>query len=302
MLLFNRSYQVILGTPANPNQAVYGNTGDGAAIRVAFDVEKCMKGSPNKAVVRLYNLAPKNRQVIQRGMLLTLAVGYRGAVQTLFLGCVRTSPSSRSGPDIVVAIEAGDGEAAITQVSLDRSYDAGVTLAQVLTDLAQQMQLVTSANPLGMTAGTAVGIPNVVYGKGLVVHGPVRDTLNKLCKPQGLEWSIQDGALNLIPQDKHTGEEAEVLTPQTGLLGVPSMDGEILRVTALMNPRLTPGRLIQVQSPSIEGYFKIRGGKWEGDSHADKWQCDLEAIPAPNVAQTLPATAGFDYSADVEVG
>lgn len=302
MALFDRAWQVIIGTPANPNQASYGSVGTGSTpLRVAFNVAKGQKGSPNKAVISIFNMAPQNRAAIRQGMLVTLSAGYNAQVQTLFAGVVTKVTAARAESDIVVMLECGDGESAITTVNFDRAYDAGTTLAQVLTDVATAMQLVTAGNPTGVDAGAALGIPPITYGKGLTVHGSVRNTLDKLCKPAGLEWSVQNGALQIIPLAHHSGEAAEVIGPDTGLIDVPSTDGEVTSFVALLNPRLAPGRLVQLQSSSINGFFKIRGGKWDGDSHGPKWQAAIEAVAAPNVFEVLPAAAGFNYETGVEV-
>jgi hypothetical protein len=301
--LFGRCYSLALATEGSDTPTEYSNVGkDPSALRLTFDVQKNVKSTPNKATISIYNLSAESRGGFSKGTLVTLAAGYDDLVQNLFLGVVQRATSDRSGSDIVTKLECGDGEPALTKTKLDRFFPPNTTVAQIFQACAEAMSLATSANPGGMNAGIALGIPNSVYGRGFLATGLARDTMDYLCKTHGLEWSIQNGALDIIPIGKHAGTEAVLLNGSTGLLGVPSLNEKTLTFSALLNPGLVPNRLVQIDSldTRLSGFYKIGSAKYTGDTHESKWQADCEATAIPNAtAQSLPAAAGFDYTSAV---
>lgn len=308
--LFNRAYAVNLAPKGQSIALQYGTIGTNPApLRVKFEIEKTMFGaSANHSKISLYNLTTASRQSIKKGYLVQVLAGYSTItnkpplIGTIFTGNVFIVKSDRSGPEVITEMECLDGGSAISFATLDKSYGAGTTLVQILGDIATAMSVTSNTNPAGMGAGIAVGIPSVVYNNGFVCKGPCKDSLDKLLKPQGLEWNIQNGNLNIIPKTAYNGATAEVVSAQTGMIGVPSLNEYFVQFTSLLNPRLVPGALVQLisQNTLINGYYKIRKAKYSGDSHDNNWQVACEAVPMPKGAiQALPNATGFNYSTAV---
>lgn len=303
--LFGRTYAVALtDAPGNPG-AQYGNAGnDPSPLRVSFDIERNNKGTPNKATISIYNLSPQTRGNIGKGTLITLSAGYGSLVGNLFLGVVVRPEVSRQGPDIITKLECGDGEAALAHSKINQTFPANppTQLADILRACAEAMSLTTPANPSGMNAGIALGIPVVTFPRGYVANGMVADVLNDLCKPRDLRWSIQNNALEIVPRGAHAGVDAVVLESDTGLIGIPSLNGKQGKFSALLNPQIAPNRLVRVSSLAdkrVNGFYKIQTAHYIGDSHDAKWQVDCEATLMPDAqAQTLPAASGFNYVGD----
>lgn len=305
--LFGRAYALVIGAPGAAAAASFGNQGGRQSpLRIKFDIDKNVKGSPNKAKIEVYNMAPETRGRIDKGYLVELTVGYLGLVETLFIGSVAKAKTARQGSDIVTTMECGDGESAIMGATYDGSFPPNTTLATALQAIATAMSLTSDANPTGMAAGIAVAIPNVTYPK-LSLHGLCRDHLDQLLKGQGMEWNLQNGALNIMPKTFDTGESAIVVSENTGMLGVPSRSTNVLSFTSLLNPRITPGRLVQLQSVTndqINGFYKVKSGKYEGDTHDSHWQVVAECVLQTNVrprqqAGAGDAATGFNYATAV---
>jgi hypothetical protein len=308
--LFNRAYAVNLAPPGQSAALQYGTIGTTPApLRVKFEVEKTIFGaSPNHTKIEIYNLSTQSRSSIKKGYLVQLLAGYSTLknkpplIGTIFTGNVYLAKSDRHGPEIVTSLECLDGGSAITYAVLDKSYGPGATLVQILGDIATAMSVTTDSNPAGISAGVAVGIPAQVYNNGFVCKGPCKDSLDALLKPQGLEWSIQNGNLNIIPKTAYDGNTAEVVSQDTGMIGVPSLNEYFVQFTSLLNPRLTPGALVQLISENtlLNGYYKIRKAKYTGDSHENTWQVACEATPMPaGSVQNLPSATGFNYATAV---
>jgi len=301
--LFDRSYGIALAPSTGAQAAQYSNVGkDASALRIGFDIQKNVKSSPNKAVFSLYNMSPATRGNIAKGTLVTFSAGYGEMAGNLFLGVVQRASTEKSGSDVVTKIECGDGEPSLAKVCINQNFPPGpqTTLAQIMQVLAQTMSVTTPANPQGINAGVAMGIPVVTFPRGFVAKGRVRDVMDALCKSHGLEWSIQNGALDIIPRGAHAGNQAIVLSAATGLIGIPSLNEGTLTFSALLNPMIAPNRLVVVQlrgDTRLNGFYKVTSAKYEGDTHDAKWQADCEAVALPNAQQQrLAAATGFNYA------
>lgn len=296
--LYGRLWSVTIGKPNDPKSAVYGNEDQtGTPLRVAFEIEKTVKSSTNKAKITIFNLANKSRQAMKHGMTISVRAGYIGLCQTLFIGNVAKVVSETAGSEIHTKIEAGDGEAALSLGVFNKSYPRNTQLATILGDIGKALSVTTAQDPTAISAGIAVGIPSRVYSNGFVAHGSVRETLNKMLRRDGLEWSIQNGALNIIPISAHNGRLAELISAQTGLVGIPSKNGDLVKINCLLNPRLVPGGLFQLSSAATElnGFYKVRKAKFDGDTHDAKWNVEIEGVRMTNVKQILKPAVGFQY-------
>ena len=299
--LFGRSYKIAIGAPgqqaavqfSNEPVLINGILTVPSSIRVKFDVHKNPLGTPNNCKFELFNLAQETRQAIKKGFILQMQAGYNGLMDTIFIGNVRPDgiKNKRQGADIETHIECGDGEAAIVLSSLDKSYPPGTNLVTILQDVAATLSVTSDLQPGTVTAGTVVGIPPVTYGRGISIHGPCNATLDKLLKPQGLRWSVQNGKLDIIPVTANNGAEAIVVSVETGMIGVPSFNGQYMEFQSLLNPKLAPNALVKVISenddPQINGFFVIKTAHYEGDTHSNSWHVSCQCTPQPNVVQAL---------------
>lgn len=325
--LFGRSYAVAIGIgkPGSTTMAwQYGNipvqtlqvpfankftSQPPAPLRVQFDIMKNTLATSNKAEIKIFNMSNQNSAALTPGVPLRLQAGYNNVVNTIFYGVVLLEGAStkRSGPDIITTIPCGDGESAITYTRLDRSYPPGTTLASILQDVANQMSIATEYSPVGVQTGLVMGLPNVTYGRGIIVHGTCSQTLTKLLKPHNMIWSVQNGLLQIMPKNAYSGNGTAIVVSQdTGMIGVPSNNNSYTQFTSLLNPQIVPGCLVQLQTnqkttvngkvKSLSGFYIVQTAHYEGDSHDNKWQVTCECTAAPNVRQALPVATGSDFS------
>lgn len=283
--LFGRQWAVTLSETGQPGLKYEGPGKDEKGLRVEFEITKTSQFSSNKAEIKIYNLSGLSRESFQKkGVKLKLEVGYQGLLSAVYFGDVAKSNSMRSG-DIITKFECGDAERNILNAHFDKSYPPGTTAVSIFKDLAIA---------LDVDVGTVLGIQNKVYNSGVTCTGAVSTILKRLCEGQGLEASVQNGTLQIIPLSGHNGETAIFLDKTTGLIGVPSKKDSGCEFTALLNPQMLPGTLVQVKSETVQGYFKIKTAKFQGDSHGDKWQvlCEGTRISA---SQSFPFNSGLNF-------
>lgn len=292
--LFKRDYSLAIQQgKLDPLAKEYGTLGvNPAPLRIKFDVDKTLFPSPNKCKFEIYNMSSQSRQNIKKGFSVRFKAGYKNLVETLVIGNIANASSKREGADIVTTLECGDGESSIVFAKFSNSYPENTPLFKIVQDIAIAM---------GLDAGPVLGIPEKIFGNGFSFSGTCSDALTKLLRGMDVEWSVQNGAINIIPVKKHNGSSAQIVSQETGLIGVPSNNVDFVQFTSLLNPKLVPGcpiKLTSRENTSLNGFYKIRRSHYEGDSHDSKWQVACEAIPIPAV-QLTPESIGFNYAAAV---
>jgi hypothetical protein len=218
--LFNRKYAVYIGPQGQPGIKY-------TDLRVTFDIDKTSSSGANKAKIDIYNMSQSSRtQYAKKGLLIRLDAGYQNLLQTLYIGDIERSSAKRSGSEIIMTFEAGDSARALINSHFDKGYPSGTSAKTIINDLA---------NELGVTVGIITGVQDVIYNNGVTFNGSVKRALEVLVKNQGLEFSVDNGILQIIPITKTNGQTAVVLSSSTGLIGVPSYKDSGIEFQALLN-------------------------------------------------------------------
>lgn len=275
--LWNRKAIVTMGPKGGQGVRIEG-------LRVAFDITKTNKKSANNAKVMIYNLNESNKSLLKtkENLSLTLEVGYGlNNVDLLFTGDIVRSSTQRSGADFISTIEVDDGDEALTTATLDKSYVAGTNEKTIIEDALQAMK-----DTGQVIIGSIATLKDSIAQNGFTASGLASDIVNGLAKKQDHDFSVQDNETQLLKADKDTGEEAIVLTPSTGLIGSPRIgligkeatktDGIEFKAL-IQTTRFKPGRVAQIKSREVDGFFKILKSKFTGDTHAPAWFVTCEA-------------------------
>lgn len=249
--------------------------------RIVFQVDKNLENSSNKATMALYNLSSDSRGLLEKsapahqgniGELARLEAGYDNQLALIFLGNITKVSHSRSGPDIVTTVECGDGEVAIRNARLNLSFKAGVTRAAVAK------AAIDALKALGVTEGKIEAFTPRVYKAGFSYYGGAAGLLNQLCETQGYEWSIQDSSLQIIKQRGSTGQDAVLLTKDTGMIGLPTKVPKGFQAKSLLNPEIRPGRKIRLKSQqlTLDAEFVARKVIHQGDTRESDFTTSIE--------------------------
>ena len=105
-----------------------------------------------------------------------------------------------------------------------------------------------------------------------VMFGPIRDHARVLATSTGTSWGISDGALNFTALDvaAKPSQQAVVLSPATGLIGIPRQTIEGVEATCLLNPQISAGSTVKIDTALIAqaqvetGYGGGNGGNLAG--------------------------------------
>lgn len=253
------------------------------SLRCAFSVERDKTPEPNNAEVAIWNLNKESRQSLEEsaeGVTSRLEVGYQDAVQQVFFGILRKVETIREGADWITHASAGDGEDRIITSRVHKSFARDTLIKDVLRELVKSLELGegnlhTIPAPAFLKNGGKLSAP-------YAVSGPADHELTEFTRSIGLEWSVQDGEVQLTEVGKPaTGLiVGPLISPDTGLIGSPRLDtkGKVLG-TALILPDLVPGAAFQLQSERITGQFLAEKTRHYGDTDAQEWYVDFKGAP-----------------------
>ena len=269
-LLFDRKIEITIGKRGQTG-FIYKD------LRVTFKVEKSLNSKPNKSEIKIYNLTKDNRsKAEQSGNVLLLKAGYGKNIETIFTGDVAKAKTELEGTDYVTVFELGEGEFLFKTAKADISFSKGTDLKEAITSIL---------NSSGFSLGDITGLVSEKLQSPLVLSGNVRKHLDDIATRQNLEWSIQDEKIQILKKGEATKEEVFVLSPNTGLIGIPKnrvgkTEGEKgIEFECLMNGKLKPGRKVQIESSFFQGRYRIEKIVYQGDNYGQDFTCKCEAAP-----------------------
>ncbi len=281
--LFGRACRLTVGVPDNPLMKVDVDFNDSnshgldvSGFDFEFVVEKTLKPEPNTCSVTIYNLSETSRQVMSGGHKLTLKLeaGYQGGTSLIYLGDVRSAWTERSGPDFITHLESGDGEKEMRKARLNVAYGAKVPITQALGSIVAA---------LGLGQGNVPQIAALLATKGIAsihggaLNGSAAQRLTDFCRSAGLEWSVQNGNIQILNLGQTISKQAIQISADTGMIESPTVDNEgIVSVSTLIIPGIQPGGLVVMDSLFVKGGFRIERCKWHGQVFGNDWQTDLE--------------------------
>ncbi len=294
LALFGRAAQIVVGTT------------DISGLDVAFDVKKSLALEPNTCDLKIWNLSPDTRKMIEAGssgrtaavklskaqriagfpasnlqkvtvVPVSISAGYVGGMSQVFLGELRAAQTVTEGADLVTELCTGDSDQALINSRISAPLGPGTTpdvgMRKILSALGIGQGNLTSALKALQTAGVAQ-----MFNKGAALKGRAANMMSNLCKSAGLEWSVQDGQLQVLPLGQPLAGVPVSVSPDTGMIGSPTVDTKgILNVTTLIIPSIKPGVRISVSARSVKGNFRVISCNYVGDTMGNEWFCKIEA-------------------------
>lgn len=260
-----------------------GNVTEMEEMRIRFEVTKHLAKEPNKAVIKVHNLAEHTRAEIEKGdMAIRLHAGYDGNLRLLFYGDLRRASSAREGTDIVTTMQVADGAQAFKHARMNKSYKPPTTLLRVLQDMAKSMDCELPKDLLSRAE------LKQAISTGVTAQGATRDVMTSVLGEFGYGWSIQNGILQVLrDEDLRAGEEFLINADDAGLVNnpertVPEKEGGKAEVKfdVLLYPELMPGSKARLSSEFINLSVKLTDVSHVGDNDAsDKMQTKCVGRP-----------------------
>lgn len=289
MTTFFRAYRITVGTIQVDALGGIGST----SMRAAFSVERDHKRTANNAEVALWNLSPASREALARLDVVPVLIeaGYVDDVGVIFSGDLRSARSRLEGPDIITRVSAGDGESKLRTARLSKTFARGTPVGDVIGALGRALGV--APGNLNDFRGARLANGSTTLTRALTISGSVSDELERLTRSCGLDWSVQNSALQIRQADLPVGTgEGPLLRADTGLIGEveteraqETKDGltkgqTIVTGRCLLRSDLVPGRAFRVESLAFTGNLVCRSTVHSGDSHdSGTWHVEFSGTP-----------------------
>jgi len=243
-----------------------------APVHLEAEVQLTAGSRPDTATARLWGLSPTSLQWLEQSGLVMEILSGETVAGTLFRGEVITRGvrTRIEGAEQVTEIRAADGHRIYRDATSTRSYSAGTTREQVLTDLMADA---------GLKRGYIAPLTPRVYPAGTAWCGRVREILDEILAPDGASWLIRDGALHVLAQGQVAPGNAPLITPYSGLIGSPERTDKGVRIKALLLPSLRPGGAVQVESRMVAGQYRVTKITHRIGSRGMPWETEIVGVP-----------------------
>lgn len=232
-------------------QLVVSNGSNGldlSRLRFRFQIQAADVETPNTLVARVYNLADETKNaIIKEFNTVTLTAGYEnGNKGTIFQGDIKQFFSGRErNVDKFLEIRAGDGDQAYNFSVINQTFPAGTTDQQTLAALAKSMglQVAPTANGFLSTGG--------ILPRGKTLFGMARLHLSDMARKNNCRWSVQNGAVTLVPVTGYLPGQAVEINSATGMIGTPEQTDNGIVVRCALNPAIQVGQAVKINNRDI---------------------------------------------------
>ncbi|GLQ96482.1 phage protein [Dyella mobilis] len=298
-----RALSVVIG---NENEAY-----DFSQLHVRFEVKNADVQTLKTASITIYNLSSDTAKSIfsQEFTKLQISAGYQGNMALIFSGDITMCRSGReSAIESFVNIQAQDGDKAFNWArsnwTLQKGYLPDDVYKRLLQDLAQY----------GITQGYKPPFTQNPSVDALTCYGMTRDQLRNLADAQGCRWSIENNQLNFLPLQSVYPGTVPLVTPDSGLIGIPEQTIDGIIIKCLLNPLVRAGGQINLGNAQVTqlmltqkyqqpesvptlagaGAYKVCQCIHTGDNRGNTWY-------TTNLCTAVDGTAPLTSRANVQV-
>lgn len=217
-------------------------------LKVEFNVSRGISGSPNTFEIKLFNLNEGHRNSLGRELeIVQLEVGYippegGGNLGIIAKGRIRDFQHDRNKEDIITTINCGDGDEAYRKATISKTIPKGTPIPEVVDAIYAEME------KRGISKGQWKFPEDVrTLKRPYSMCGGACRELDVLGRGNKFYWSIQNETLEIIPSDGYH-EGVILLSPETGLIGAPTITDNGVKAKGLLNPDARPNRTVQIES------------------------------------------------------
>ena len=252
-------------------------------LRVRFNVTRDVTGKTNRMTCEIFNLkeATRNRMAVDKPRVV-IDAGYTDNLGSLFNGVGVRVSSTKESTGYVTEVEGKSGLGVLTG-TVNKSFAPGTPFTQILCALAEATEL-DARRAIATINETSFTAKERIARHGFMLSGRLNKILDQLSNTFDFTWTVQNGELIILTRDGTVLGDAVLLSPGTGLVDSPEEvfdekrpNKHIIKGTSLLQPRIIPGSLLQMQGAQVSGRFKVMKVQHTGDTHGEQWHTNFEA-------------------------
>lgn len=278
---FLRTYTMKCGKPGKTGFEIGNLHGlKETVLHISFSIEKSDAEAANSAKVQIWNLSDQNLSILDgKDCVVELKAGYEGNNTLIAVGNVTSVTTVPDNADRMTELEVVDGRVALRDTIISVSFNGAVNCKEVYQYLAEQM---------GVSIVFAKDLDYVILPNGFSFVGKARTALQKLAKCCGHSWTMQNQILQITWPGKPMAVRGYLLNSDTGLLDIPKRitigaasgkDSQIgWEVEYFLNGTIGVNDIIQLESSTVRGYFRVQKVTIDGDNMEGDWICTAQIL------------------------
>lgn len=320
-LKFNRSYELIFGTPfelgpssfsifTDPQQRLseienlVQNVPNAVRLtehNISFHIKKTKQSTTNKSYITVYNMSEETFEYLSntqgRKIAVILSAGYGGNNKEIFRGQLESYKDHKEGPDRVTKLFLTDGAENSREATTVRSYRKGTPVNRIITELFDDLGVPRAGG------GVLLDPDNVVTRKALYFSGRTTEALSRMAAgrlSQLADWTITDMHAYWVPDDQSLPPEQVIpVSEETGLIGsivvkddtsgkttysTTSNDSsrKNIEFKIFLDGAIIPLKAVNVESGNFDGQFKIQEVEHKGMLEGNDWFTKIVAEEVPD--------------------
>lgn len=266
-----------------------GTAFDVSEVRCSFEIPKTQLGTPQQAIITLYNLSPETENsIIQNGQQVVVEAGYNGSFYgKIFSGnIIQPVRSKENGTDYKLTLVALDSNRFTTYGLVGVTLNSNLSMRDAILNVASRANYPIETGSIADT--------RITYPRGKVMFGKPSDYLTQMAKTMNATYYTEDGKVNIVQAKQLESGEIFDLGPQTGLIGTPKQNDTGIEFSCLLNPLITLNSLVRIDNKKIDQYqysqgtairsldsqgiYRVITVKYSGDTRGNNWKCECGAI------------------------
>ncbi len=235
--------------------------------KIEIEIKREASETPATGTIIIYNLSrDTEQQIFERGESIIISAGYGDRTNIIFDGAVqrvekehditqRTRTTSITLAGANVAVNKLSGVSTI-------GFSGSRPLRSVVSLLVADLDLIL---------GPLDAIPDIEVSD-YSFSGQTAKALTTLLAGRGVHWYEQDGTIRFNSSALHQQSDGNLITlsPETGLIGSPSITDDGVATRSTLKPQAKIGDPLYLTSDTITGAWKIvsllhKGDNWQGD-------------------------------------
>ncbi len=299
--LYGRKYRVLV--------ADKGNTAlDVSNLRCVFCVEKIANSTSNYAEVAIYNLSPETEAlIVKEGMRIIIEAGYQGYLQAQQQGAAQQVITPKqygvifdgeviqpirdredNNVDYKLTLVCLDGDSFLNNNIVRMTVNAGLNQRQFVNQIASAALTLTEIGRISPDLSTQA-LP-----RGKVFFGMPKKYLRDIARDNSANFWVDDGQIYIAKATDEAPGETIVLSPETGLVGVPQQTQDGVAFKCLLNPAIKLMSMVKIdnsivrqlkqrigQIPSMldqDGQYQAYRVIHYGDTRGDEWYTEVDGV------------------------
>ena len=282
-ILYGRRYRAIVSS-LDGEKAL-----DVSQLRCTFNCVKTMQLEPQFSTIVIYNLSPQSENtIITEGFRVTVEAGYEGSQYGLIFDgdVVQAIRNKEDGTTYTLTLVAADSDRWMSYSHSNFSMVRGQNSRNVIEGLASKATVPSELGSISDSLSTSQ------LTRGKVIFGLTRDYIRQTAQSENATAYIEGGKINLIKADDIPEGEILDLSPESGLIGVPTQADYGVTIRCLLNPRIKSNMLVHVDNSLV------RAQQFEQGQQV--YALDNDGIYRVIQVTHIGDTRGNDYYTEVE--